>query len=322
MPTIPQRRRRRRDHRLGHRPAAQGPDQRRPRRHDGHQRRVDPRAHRHPASARSAAPPPGCRSRPGARRSRCPGVDPAAHRRARSWPPPPPTAPSRRPPPTVQNELGLRCGAFDVNAACSGFVYGLVVAHGLIAMGAEQGAGHRHRHAGPHHRLGGPQHRHPVRRRLRRRRARGGRRARASCSAGTSTPTARPSASSTPRSAATSTWTAGRSSAGPCASWSTPARSRWPTPASPPTTSTWSCPTRPTSASSRPPASASASRWSGRPRCSQHTGNTSSASIPLALVDAARQRPGAGRRPRPARRLRRRHDRGQRRAPLGRRARA
>ena len=37
---------------------------------------------------------------------------------------------------TVQHELGLRCGAFDVNAACSGFVYGLVVAHGLIAMGA------------------------------------------------------------------------------------------------------------------------------------------------------------------------------------------
>ncbi len=40
----------------------------------------------------------------------------------------------------VQNELGLRCGAFDVNAACSGFVYGLVIAHGLIAMGAKQGA--------------------------------------------------------------------------------------------------------------------------------------------------------------------------------------
>ena len=35
-------------------------------------------------------------------------------------------------------ELGLRCGAFDVNAACSGFTYGLVVAHGLIAMGAER----------------------------------------------------------------------------------------------------------------------------------------------------------------------------------------
>ncbi len=39
---------------------------------------------------------------------------------------------------TVQNELGLRCGAFDVNAACSGFVYGLVMAQGMIAMGAKK----------------------------------------------------------------------------------------------------------------------------------------------------------------------------------------
>ncbi len=39
---------------------------------------------------------------------------------------------------TVQNALGLRCGAFDINAACSGFVYALVNAHGLIAMGAER----------------------------------------------------------------------------------------------------------------------------------------------------------------------------------------
>ncbi len=39
---------------------------------------------------------------------------------------------------TVQHELGLRCGAFDVNAACSGFMYGLVNAHGLIAMGASK----------------------------------------------------------------------------------------------------------------------------------------------------------------------------------------
>jgi 3-oxoacyl-[acyl-carrier-protein] synthase-3 len=39
---------------------------------------------------------------------------------------------------TVQNELGLRCGAFDVNAACSGFVYALVVAHGLISMGSDR----------------------------------------------------------------------------------------------------------------------------------------------------------------------------------------
>lgn len=39
---------------------------------------------------------------------------------------------------TVQNALGLRCGAFDVNAACSGFVYATVVAHGLVAMGAKK----------------------------------------------------------------------------------------------------------------------------------------------------------------------------------------
>lgn len=39
---------------------------------------------------------------------------------------------------TVQNALGLRCGAFDVNAACSGFVYALVAAHGLLALGAKK----------------------------------------------------------------------------------------------------------------------------------------------------------------------------------------
>ena len=39
---------------------------------------------------------------------------------------------------TVQAQLGLSCGAFDVNAACSGFTYALVVAHGLIAMGSDR----------------------------------------------------------------------------------------------------------------------------------------------------------------------------------------
>lgn len=39
---------------------------------------------------------------------------------------------------TVQHGLGLKCGAFDVNAACSGFVYATVVAHGLIAMGSRK----------------------------------------------------------------------------------------------------------------------------------------------------------------------------------------
>lgn len=51
------------------------------------------------------------------------------------------TTPDRGVPGTsasVQHALELKCGAFDVNAACSGFVYSLVTAHGLIAMGAER----------------------------------------------------------------------------------------------------------------------------------------------------------------------------------------
>jgi 3-oxoacyl-[acyl-carrier-protein] synthase-3 len=42
-------------------------------------------------------------------------------------------------PPTssfVQDALGLRCGAFDVDAACSGFVYALVVGASMVASGA------------------------------------------------------------------------------------------------------------------------------------------------------------------------------------------
>ncbi len=36
---------------------------------------------------------------------------------------------------TVQNELGIAGGAFDLNAACSGFVYALIAGHGLIGAG-------------------------------------------------------------------------------------------------------------------------------------------------------------------------------------------
>jgi len=42
-------------------------------------------------------------------------------------------------PPTssfVQEGLGLRCGAFDIDAACSGFVYALVVGATMVASGA------------------------------------------------------------------------------------------------------------------------------------------------------------------------------------------
>ena len=38
----------------------------------------------------------------------------------------------------VQDGIGVTGGAFDVNAACSGFVYALTVAHGLIAVGAAE----------------------------------------------------------------------------------------------------------------------------------------------------------------------------------------
>lgn len=39
---------------------------------------------------------------------------------------------------TVQNALGLAGGAFDLNAACSGFVYALVAAHGMALAGARR----------------------------------------------------------------------------------------------------------------------------------------------------------------------------------------
>jgi 3-oxoacyl-[acyl-carrier-protein] synthase-3 len=39
---------------------------------------------------------------------------------------------------TVQQELGTAGGAFDLNAACSGFVYALVVAHGMALAGARR----------------------------------------------------------------------------------------------------------------------------------------------------------------------------------------
>jgi 3-oxoacyl-[acyl-carrier-protein] synthase-3 len=38
--------------------------------------------------------------------------------------------------PTVEKNLGLRCGAIDINAACSGFVYGLALANGIVGSGA------------------------------------------------------------------------------------------------------------------------------------------------------------------------------------------
>ncbi|OWY63215.1 3-oxoacyl-ACP synthase, partial [cyanobacterium TDX16] len=51
------------------------------------------------------------------------------------------TSPDQQVPATsaaVQAELGIPGGAFDLNAACSGFVYGLVASAGLAAVGARR----------------------------------------------------------------------------------------------------------------------------------------------------------------------------------------
>lgn len=40
--------------------------------------------------------------------------------------------------PVVQDQLGLNCGAVDMQAACSGFVYGLVAANGMLTTGANR----------------------------------------------------------------------------------------------------------------------------------------------------------------------------------------
>ncbi len=39
---------------------------------------------------------------------------------------------------TVQDALGLQAGAFDLNAACSGFVYALVAGHGMVLAGSKR----------------------------------------------------------------------------------------------------------------------------------------------------------------------------------------
>jgi 3-oxoacyl-[acyl-carrier-protein] synthase-3 len=39
---------------------------------------------------------------------------------------------------SVQHALGLKCGAFDLNAACSGFIYALVTAHAYLSLGCRR----------------------------------------------------------------------------------------------------------------------------------------------------------------------------------------
>ena len=158
-------------------PAGEGADQRRPGQDRRYQRRVDRRAHRHPRA-------PHRRRRRNHRRSGLP-----RRRRAR-WKPPASrrtrldlivlgtTTPDLIFPSTaclLQHRLGANgCAAFDVNAACSGFVYALGVADKFIRSGAvEDGAGGRCRNADPHGRLDRSHHLRAVRRRRRRGRAQG-----------------------------------------------------------------------------------------------------------------------------------------------------
>ena len=89
------------------------------------------------ASVMSAAPPRVCPWKSGRQALEMSGVDPAEIDLLILAT----TTPDRIVPATsatVQHELGLSCGAFDLNAACSGWVYGLVVAHGFIATGADK----------------------------------------------------------------------------------------------------------------------------------------------------------------------------------------
>ena len=161
-------------------------------RHPRHHRRVDRRAHRHPRAPHRRHHGRRWRSRPGAAAlagAGLTGADIDVVVLAT-------TTPDQTLPATVgatcSELLGIRGGAFDLNAACSGFVYGLAAGAGLVATGMRAGAAHRRRDHEPHHRLGRPQHRHPLRRRRRRGRARGHRRARRRCSPATSAPTAPP----------------------------------------------------------------------------------------------------------------------------------
>ncbi len=74
---------------------------------------------------------PRHRSRVGA-----PSSAPPAPSTSSSSPPSRPTRPPRPPRPTSRTPSAWRAaGAFDLNAACSGFVYGLITARGLLATG-------------------------------------------------------------------------------------------------------------------------------------------------------------------------------------------
>ena len=165
---------------------------------------VDHRAHRDPRAAhRGHHVRAGHRGR-SARPWRAPGA-PATTSTCSCSPPPHPTRSCRAPRPPSRRGSGVRGGAFDVNAACSGFVYALVAAHGLVLAGARRvlviGSETLSQITDWDDRSIAVL----VGRRGRRGAARGHRRARASCWPGTSVPTGRCAISSSATTAGTST---------------------------------------------------------------------------------------------------------------------
>ena len=305
---------RRRHHRLGHRPAAtRSLTNARPRGRCSTRPTSGSSSAPASASATSAAPPPACRSRPAGRRSSMAGARPGDDRRpgprhhhARPHVPATSADGAARARPALRRlRPQRRLLRLRLRASSS--------AHGLIAIGRRAGARHRHRHAVPHHRLGRPQHRHPVRRRLRRRRARGGRRPGPAARLGPRRRRLAPSASSTPRSAASiqmdgkEVFRRAVRIMVDSAEKSMDARRR--------RRADDIALVVPHQANIRIIEAACDRLGIAMERAAvvlDRTGNTSSASIPLALADALDDGRVARRRPRAARRLRRRHDRGQR----------
>ena len=122
-------------HRLGHRPARQGRHQRRPRGHASTPATRGSSSAPASASGASAAPPPASAIEAAA----------AGHGAGRRHAAPTSTSccSARRTPDeampasasAIQQALGVRGGAVDLNAACSGFVYGLVAADGFLRAG-------------------------------------------------------------------------------------------------------------------------------------------------------------------------------------------
>ena len=126
---------------LGHRrlPPVAGRPQRRDRRRDRLQRRVDPAALRHQAAplgrARGDRADDVGRGRR-ARRSSAPASTPARSTASSSPPSPTCSRPRPSPPRSPTSSAPTRPAAFDISAACAGFCHGLALASDMVRGGS------------------------------------------------------------------------------------------------------------------------------------------------------------------------------------------